>query len=281
MDFLNSLWGGIKSAGSGLLNMFGGGGNAKLYPGQSGYGQLSQQQLSQQNQFNGIGGLGSTQGGSKGFMSQIFNPQTLLGAGLTGIGLMKKPPKMPQSNAFQNYQSQVNQGGTPLNQQAQGVISGNLSKQFDPLTDPEIQAATRNTELQKNEAIKRLQGVYGSLRPGTDYTTDSNYKMDLANVERDFAQQGSDIVANRSRAAQDAFNTNQRGAVQQALGANEQQMNQLAQIAQLDIVQIMSQLNLDAQQAQSFKDTFLSLGTDLLYQGLGGSPMNNFTINAA
>ena len=272
MDFLSKLWGGVKSAGSGILNMFGGGGGGQSLASGTTLGQLNPSQLSyqrsqlpQSNSFSTAGKSGS------GFMSQIFDPQTLLGAGLTGIGLLKKPPKMPQSSAVNNYASQVNSGGIPVNQQAMGNISNTLNEKFNPLTDAEIQAATRNTEQQKNEAIKRLQGVYGSLRPGTDYTTDSNYKMDLQNVERDFAQQGSDIVANRSRSAQEAFRGNQRQAVQQALGANEQQMNQLAQVAQLDLVQIMSQLNLDYAQAAAFKETFLGLGGDLLRSGLGAN----------
>ena len=41
-------------------------------------------------------------------------------------------------------------------------------------------------------------------------------------------------------------------------------MQQLIQLAQLDVEQIMTQLSLDAQQAQIFKDTFLDLGAGLL-----------------
>lgn len=282
MDFLNSLWSGLKSAGSGILNLFGGGNNQTSWSKQTpqytpfsgmtssgpGYAVNSTQTSS-----GGNGFLGGLESGIGSVLNMFGNPKSLLGAGALGLGLLKGNPKVPAlPQSVEQLRGMAQSGGTPLGQQAQGNLSNTLSQKFNPLTDPEIEAATRNNELQKNEAIKRLQGVYGSLRPGTDYTTDSNYKMDLQNTENSFAQQGSDIVANRSRSAMDAFNTNQRYAAQQALGASDTQMAQLGAIAQLDINQIMTKLNMDYNSAQQFKQTFLNLGGQLLLSGFGAQP---------
>lgn len=227
--------------------------------------------------FNVRSGFPSSQGDSKGgnFLSSLggglggilsaFGPK-LLGAGALGLGLMKNYPKVPSlmTPQIQQLQGQIQGGGSPLGQQAQGVVSGNLNKQFSPLTDQEITAATAELDRSKLQDLKRLEGVYASSRPGTDYTTDSNYKQDLDLLERTYASEKANQVANRTRSAEQYFNQNQQANIQSAIGASNEQMRQLAEIAQLDVAQIMAQLSLDAQQAQTFKDTFLQLGTNLL-----------------
>ena len=49
-----------------------------------------------------------------------------------------------------------------------------------------------------------------------------------------------------------------------SLGASQQDMNTMLQIAQLDINQIMAQFQIDAEQARLFKETFLNLGSSLI-----------------
>jgi len=272
MDFLNKLWGGVKSAGSGLLGLFGGGSGgatAGIAPGQTGYGQLTPQQLMQQNGLKDIG-IGGEGGG--GFLQSLFNPQTILGSVLTGVGLLKKPPKVPQSQAFNQYQSQVKSGGTPLGQLGQSKLTEQLNQNYEPLAQPEIDAALR--ELERNQVIEedKVRDLYRNLRPGTDPSTDSSFQRDLSTVSDQFSRAKADTLATRTRDTQAIFNQQRVQQIQTALGANEQQMNQLAQIAQLDILQIMTQLNLDYAQAQAFKETFLGLGGDLLRSGLNTQP---------
>ena len=231
-----------------------------------------------------IGGFGSSGNGiSSSILNMFKNPATLLGAGSLAAGLLKGNPKVPAlPESVNQLKSQVQAGGTPLGQQAQGVLSQNLSKQFSPLNDQEIQAATAELERNRLQDIRRLEGVYASSRPGTDYTTDSNYKADLADVERRYAEAKSNSVATRTRTAEEYFNQNQARSIQASLGASDSQMAQLAQLAQLDVEQIMAQLQMDYASAQNFKQVFQNLGGTLLLQGLTGStPFFGFNAGGA
>jgi len=296
-DLLSSLWGGIKNIGSGIRNSFSGGGSQD-----QGFTTnfLSRQALASQNMMNfgtpnvtpriapsfGAGfksGFGNQSLGSKAgsgigsILSSFLNPSTLLGAGSLFMGLGKKLPDAPQLPPSVNQlRSQVESGGSPLGQQAQGVISQNLSQQFNPLTDAELTAATADLDRSRLQDIKRLEDLYASTRPGTDYTTDTTYKRDLGEIERSYAQSKADTVANRTRQAQEIFNQNQYRNVQSAIGASDTQMKQLYDIAQLDIYQIAQQLQIDLAQAQQFKETFTSIGSDLLRSGLGVPTMSLF-----
>ena len=293
-----SAIGGIKNIGSSVMNLFGGGGSSRggsgfnplgflgggskgISPGQVGYGQLTPSQLSYQNSLNFPSGS-ALGGGSRsgGLLSSFMNPSTLLGGLSLGAGLLKKLPRAPElPESVNQLRSQVQAGGSPLGQQAQGVISGNLSKQFNPLTSEELTAATADLDRSRLMDIKRLEGLYASARPGTDYTTDTQYKQDLAGIERNYAESKSNVVANRTRGAEDAFNVNQYRNVQSALGASDQQMAQLAQLAQLDVEQIMTQLQLDYASALNFKQVFQNIGGQLLLSGLGAaSPFSSFGV---
>ncbi len=189
----------------------------------------------------------------------------MLGAGALGLGLLKGFPDVPQTTpALDQIQSQIQAGGGPLGQQARDVLSGQLSRQFDPLTDAEITAATRQIDEAEKRAEDQIRDVYRSIRPGTSEFTDTALAQELEDNRICFAHQRADTVAGLTRGAQDRFNQQQFAQVQQALGASDQEIAQLSQIAQLEIGQIMAQLGLDAEQARLFKETFLNLGSSLI-----------------
>lgn len=280
----------VKSAGSGLMNMFTGGGSGGGLLGGVGnmikapfqaIGNIGNSIFSN---FGGGSGSYSPQGvqpqqrqGFGGILDSFKNPSTLLGAGMLGAGLLKGTPKVPQlPQSVNNLRSQVQAGGSPLGQQAGGVISQNLMKQFNPLTAEEITAATANLDQSRMQDIKRLEDLYASARPGTDYTTDSTYKRDLNEIESNYAQNKANLIADRTRSAEQAFNQNQFANIQAALGASSEQMAQLAQLAQLDVEQIMAQLQLDYASAMNFKQVFQNLGGQLLLSGLGANSLFGF-----
>lgn len=224
------------------------------------------------------GGLG---GGLGGIMNLFKQPQTQLGTGLLGAGLAWQPPKFPnisQLSSVNNLRGLANSGGTPLNQQASGVVSGNLNKQFNPLTSAELTAATSELDRNKLEDIKRLEDLYSSVRPGTDYTTDSTYKQDLANIERQYSESKANTVANRTRDAESNFNNFQLQNVLAARGFNQDQINAMTDIANLDVQEAMSKYNISYENVQNIKSVIQSLGGQLLLSGMNaGSPLTNFS----
>lgn len=265
MDFLSKLWGGVKSAGSGLMNLFGGGQQQPSFSTNF----LSPQALSQQNMLN-FGTSSVTprmqpQSAFGGIMDMFKKPQNLLGAGSLAIGLLKGFPKTPPlPSSVNNLRTQVQSGGSPLGQLAQGKLTDQLNQNYEPLAQPEIDAALR--ELERNQVIEedKVRDLYRNLRPGTDPSTDSSFQRDLATVSDQFSRAKADTLATRTRDTKAIFDQQRTQQIQQAIGASDQQMNQLAQLAQLDINQIMTQLQMDYQQALLFKQTFLNLGASLL-----------------
>ena len=305
---IGSIFGG--PVGGALGNFLGGSLSGGLSPGDSGYGQLSGSQLGFQNLLNGIGGGGGIggflgnlfgggsggsggSGGGGGFLSNLFgnlrqgvgsslkslsSPQTLLGSGFLTGSLMKGLPKVPPlPDSVNQLKSQVQAGGSPLGQLAQGKLTQQLGQEYNPLQQPEIDAALR--ELERNQVIEedKVRDLYRNLRPGTDPSTDSTFQKDLNTVGDQFSRAKADTLATRTRDTKAIFDQQQSQAIQQSLGASDSQMQQLASLAQLDVNQIMTQLGLDLQQAMYFKQTFGNLGGQLLLTGLNSrSPFTNF-----
>lgn len=294
---ISGIGSGIKSAGSGIMNMFGGSKSPGSIQNTSGQGFttnfLTPNQLNFQRSMipGGYSSL-SSKGIMSGFKTNpitsndndeseeeqspwkgLLNPQTILGAGSLAMGLFKKNPKVPQlPSSVESLRSQIQSGGSALGQQAQGVLSNQLSQQYNPLSEAEIQAALHQLEIDQAKAEDQVRDLYRNLRPGTDPSSDTSFRRDLQEVQDQFSRAKSDTLATRTRDTQAIFREQQSRAIQQALGASDSQMQQLAEIAQLDVQRIATQLGIDLASAQAFKETFINLGSDLLFQGLGGRP---------
>ncbi len=256
MDWLSNLFGGISK---GIGSLFGGGGSGKSSVadlGNGGYGQITQGgvsnvggqainsmvpfSMSNMGMGNNAASGGAAGGGSGGgsFLNSIFkNPAAGLGGlGVMGLGqMMNKPQKMPDFNqnpAVQQLQGWQNQASHPM--------------------DPNVQTAMQNTlNIQNEQQLRNLRDVYKNLRPGTDYTTDTNYQRDLGNLNRSIASQNADAMAGQQ------FNSNQ------------QQLGNLTNMAQLGVGQQMGQAGLDAQRQQQQNQMFGNIGSMLLQSGIG------------
>lgn len=227
MNWLSNLF-------SGIGNMFGGGGGNQ--PNNSG------------GMFQGAAGSSKMPGGSGGLMSMFggggqsqMNPGMMgLGLGAMGLGqMMNKPVKMPDFNqnpAVQSLNNWQNQANHPM--------------------DPNVAQAMQNTlNIQNEQQLRNLRDVYKNLRPGTDYTTDSNYQRDLGNLNRSMAMQGADAMAGQQ------FNSNQ------------QQLGNLSNMANLQVGGQMGQAAMDAARRQQQNQIFGNIGSMFLQSGLG---MPNF-----
>lgn len=232
MDW-GSLAGTLGSAIGSLFNKGGSSGGSGSVPlgGQAGNGfnvgsgsQAAMQQASSNGSGssggfgNILGGLGSMFGGSggssgSGGSNSLFNSNILGGiGGMFGSQLVGNPktPALPQS--LVNFQNQATSGGSPLQQQANQYNSTLLSGQNTAAND----AATHSLDLNYQEQVRQLNGMYKSLRPGTDPTSDTTYQRDLNNLNDQYTRQKAGVLAQQQQGAA------QYGLQSGAENANEQ-----------------------------------------------------------
>jgi len=154
------------------------------------------------------------------------------GIGVTGLGhLLGGSQKTPDFNtqAMQNYQN-YNTGKLPPN--VEDMIN-------------------RTAQINEDQATKQLRDVYKNARPGTDYTTDSAYQRDLANLQRTQTLNRADAQA------------------QALMGFNQQELSRASELAQLSVAEIMYKTGMDAAEAQSIKEMFGNIGGAMVSSGLG------------
>lgn len=192
-------------------------------------------------------------------------------------GLLKGYPKVPDTSA-QLDQLRAQAGGNPLSQFAQGQLQNQMNEQYNPLTQPEIDAALRQIEVEQGHAVDQLRDQYRNLRPGTDPSTDSTFRRDLMELQDQFSRQKADTLATRTRDTKSIFDQQRMQQIQMSLNASNQEMQNLTEIAKMEISQIMEQLNLDYNQASLFKETFIGIGQGLL-AGPQQSSGQTFNIN--
>lgn len=232
MNFLNTLF---QSIG----NLFGGGGGGGA------------QQMG--NIFSGggrgatptAGGTGSSGGGNN--IMSLFGGgnagQTGIGLGALGLGqLLNKKVNAPNLNTpqVQSYQS-FTQNPPQLPQSMQGEINNSL-------------------QLNEDEQLRNLRNVYKNLRPGTDYTTDSTYQRDLANLQRGMA-------SNRANAMM--------GPTLQYLQPQQQALHDQAEMS---MYQPMMQYGADTSRREGQNSMFSNIGSTFLKKGLG---INDFKLPGA
>jgi len=165
------------------------------------------------------------------WMSQMFKgvnlPQLGIGAGINLVGNMMAPKvKTPNIQSSSNYQALQN-------------FKGGLAPGMED-------AINRNLDIQQQASEKQLRDVYKNVRPGTDYTTDSSYQRDLANLQRSNQLNRADAIAQ----AGNQYST--------------QEQSRLAELANADVAQIMLETGMNAQEAEQFKQSFSNIGSQFI-----------------
>lgn len=242
MDFLSGIFNGVKGLfGGGSSNP--GSGIGKMMPaGTSTYGPnnvpFNMPQPGQSVPF--------AKGNS--FLNDIFPggvSKGIMGAGLDILGNVLAPKvKQPNINELPNVKAfqQFSQNPPQLPQNMQDEIN-------------------KSSGIMEEEQLRRLRDVYKNARPGTDYTTDSAYQRDLANLQRSQA-------SNRVNALIDP-----------TLKYHQAQGSQLAELAQMDVYDIMMKTGMSAQEADDFKQMFSNFARPLYSKATGtdyGSLMEAF-----
>ena len=232
MDFLSNIFSGLGNFIKPVMSMFSGGGG--------GGSQISTPSFAkptgQSNMLSAIGGpnqfMPKQSGGSSGFLDSLFpggKAQGIAGMAAPLIGNMFAPKtQLPDISQSQNVKAlQAFRPGQSVSPEYQEMLQ-------------------RNTGRLRDERLKQLQRVYKTARPGTDYTTDTNYQRDLAEIERGVQEQLGDSLAS----AEGQF--------------SQQEQSRLESLAQMDVYSIMAQTGLDAQEANDFKQMFSNAGNIFL-----------------
>lgn len=244
-----ALGSGVGAAGGALNNIFSSFGQGA----QNSYKSNGPQIQTGQN-FNPMTGSkissnsGQQNSGSFNFGNMFNNPLAKGIGGIFGSQLISnpKPPQLPQS--FYNFQNQANSGGTPgmqsANQYYQGILTGNNPAAYD--------AATHSLDLNYQEQLRQLNGMYKSLRPGTDPLSDTTYQRDLANLSDQYARQKAQVHAQV-----------QQGAAQGAGQLGEEQANQQMAGIETQVNQIAQQWGMDYQQRQELRNILMQMGGNI------------------
>lgn len=274
MDFLSNIFGGLKNllggAAQGAGNLLGGVGNAiggaaksagSLFGGSNpmsmsggGQSQAAAPAISgAKNMTNAIGAPGafmpsksmagslpgfsstSSPNKQKGILDQLFpggSTPGIAGLAAPAIGNLFAPktPNIPNFGDLSSVQAMQNfRPGNSTSPEYQKMIQDNVGQLRD-------------------QQIRELQATYHNARPGTDYTTDSNYQRDLALLN----QNSQDSLTDELAKAEGTFSS--------------QEQDRLSQLAQMDIYSIMAQTGMKSQEAQQFKEMFGNIGNTFLTQ---------------
>lgn len=239
---------GAISGGIGnLFNSFGsgyGGGGGGGQQGPSAGGQQNPQ-MGQKSGGTGLFGGMFGGGGSKSVLPGL--------AGLFGSQLIGNPkaPQLPDS--FAKYQQQAQSGGNPLGQQSNQYLQSIVSGQNTSAND----AATHSLDLNYQEQLRQLNGMYKSLRPGTDPTSDTTYQRDLSNLNDQYTRQKAQVLSQQ-----------QQGAAQAGIASSGQSMNEQATAIDTQVSQLAQQWQMDAQQRQALREMLMQLSGQSALGGL-------------
>ena len=264
----------LSGTSTGAINQGGGGLLKKLFGGLFGGGSQTPTQPAQP----------ASQGG--GFLNQLFSntkdiftkPQTYMGlASMLGGSRVQNPqvPKLPPS--IDELREQIQGGGSAIGQLGQKQLRGLLKEPMQAVTQQEQDAALRQLETEHQASIDQVRDLYRNIRPGTSPEDDSSYRRDIQEVNDRFARAKTDTVAQLSRQTYNDFQSNRLRQVIAAGGMDQNQTQQLMQLAQMDVGQIMAQLQMDYESASNLKNFLLTEGSTLFNSAQG--VQNNLGLN--
>lgn len=253
-NILSKLFGGATSGVGGLLSSLFGGSPSGINTG-------DQQSGGMINQLMGL--FGNQQPPPQGQPPQSQSSSSPLdfgsmglGLGITGLGeLLGKRTEFP---SLETGDVKALRGFDPMA----------YSQQMDPNLEAAI---NRAMDLENEQNSRNLRDVYKNARPGTDYTTDSAYIRDLANMQRNNQFNRSDALAK-----------GQLDSNAQRIQAGGQNVGKLGQSAEMSLYEPLGRTGLEAQENKQQKDIFSGIGSMFLSKGLwpqsAANPLSAFQL---
>lgn len=209
-------------------------------------------------------------------LSSLFsgmNPyQVGAGLGISALGSMgSKTPQMELSPMYGEATSRLlgGQGISELGSLGREKLMGNLNQGFESSPDAYYEASTRRLNESYDKAEKDYAAQYKGLRPGANVENDSAYREGINKLRQDRARETSAIAADLDYRREGEYLTRQAQSIQQALGVDEQTMQDYMAIAQMDTERLAMNTGISYGEAQQFKDIFGQLGGAFMQRGLG------------
>jgi hypothetical protein len=226
--------------------------------------------------------LNPSGGGGLNKLKDMFKGKgnLLTGLGIAGASQLFGSPDVPElPDSVRQYQEMVRNGGSALNQQAQGALSSELSRPFEQVSQEEEQAALRQLEKSQKDEEDQIRDLYRNLRPGTDPSTDSAFRRDLGELGDRYAKTKADTVAQLRRQVSNDFQANRIRQILAAQGVDQQQMQNLLAANQYDVDRTLAQLSIDDRDKKFLREYLFGFGGNLVANSLGvqqQSPLERF-----
>ena len=202
------------------------------------------------------------------------NPRLAAGALTAGASQLFKSPQVPElPQSIRDFQSQA-QSGTQLGQAGQDKLQGLLGQDFNPLTEPELQAGRREIERSFTDREDQIRDLFRNIRPGTDESTDSALNKELEDNARLRSNALADFAANRTREIKSDFDQQRLNQILASQGSSAQDLAQQLQAANFDVEQVIGQFNVDDRDQEVLRNFLLQFGGDLAASSLGSQQQN-------
>lgn len=194
----------------------------------------------------------------------------LLAGGALGIGqLGGQSPEVPDFSQIPSVAALRDNAGQPnseLGKLATTQLSGRLTGEYSGLPS-DVQSGVGDTFRRRRDEVTSQFKMY---RPNADLATDSAYRQAITEIDK----QESQTLAQMQMQDRNTFNTQRGQDIAQALGVDAQTLQQLTDLAQLDVQQIAMQLGISAQEAQQFRQTFGTIAAELASSAVGANRPN-------
>jgi len=203
----------------------------------------------------------------------LTNPMGLGLAMMAGSQLLPKQ-RIPEMPASMDALRAMAEGGG-MNPLAQQRLTELLNQDMFAHTEEERTALQRDLDESKAQEIDRLRDLYHNIRPGSDPTTDSSYRRDLADIERRYSESEADLFAGMRRDIYNDFQQNRLAQITASTGIDSMSFAQKQMIAQMDIDQIMNQFAIDYNDASMLKNLLLQGGLNMAMMPMQNQIMMN------
>ena len=148
--------------------------------------------------------------------------------------------------------------------------------QFAPLSDEMYEAAVRKNKEEEERWEQSLRTEYKGVRPGADIESDSAFRRDIMKGRERFANERSamrnELAFNREgeyNKRLDSYYNNKMQYLTSTLQMSQADIQNYAQLAQMDTARLMSQFALNKGEASRFQELFGDLGKMMMQQGTG------------
>jgi len=207
-------------------------------------------------------------GGTSALTKALTDPKLLLGAGLTGASALLQQPQYQTPQSVTDLENQIKSGGTAtaLGAQSQAALQKLIATPPSSLNpalqadDPYFQSTFANMDNQFKNAKAQLDASFnanGQLGSG-------EYQDQLRQLTQSYNDAKNQYVAQENQSRYLTGQQQQLSAIQQALGVDQNTMNDLVGLSGIDAQTAAIKYGVDAQSVQQLRQIMGTVGGNIL-----------------